>query len=74
MLLIHGLELWKHKKIVSGLDADTYFAHVYISWERGVGENISSVIRYYSYNEESFNKTSNDKMQTVMDRPSNRIV
>lgn len=43
----NGLEFARHELIGSQLEAATYFAHPYHSWERGLNENTNGLIRQY---------------------------
>jgi IS30 family transposase len=43
----NGKEFAYHEKIAEALDVDTYFAHPYRSWERGLNENHNGLIRQY---------------------------
>ena len=40
----NGSEFVQHRKIAKALDAQTYFAHPYSSWERGINENTKSLV------------------------------
>jgi IS30 family transposase len=43
----NGLEFACHESIARQLQAATYFAHPYHSWERGLNENTNGLIRQY---------------------------
>lgn len=43
----NGLEFARHESIGRALEAATYFAHPYRSWERGLSENTNGLIRQY---------------------------
>jgi IS30 family transposase len=43
----NGLEFACHEQIACQLQAVTYFAHPYRSWERGLNENTNGLIRQY---------------------------
>ena len=43
----NGLEFARHESIGRSLEAATYFAHPYHSWERGLNENTNGLIRQY---------------------------
>lgn len=43
----NGSEFVKHETIAHVLDASTYFAHPYSSWERGINENTNGLIRQF---------------------------
>jgi len=40
----NGSEFVKHERIAHALEAATYFAHPYSSWERGINENTNGLI------------------------------
>lgn len=43
----NGGEFAGHKAIEAALEAKTYFAHPYSSWERGLNENFNGLLRRY---------------------------
>ena len=43
----NGGEFAGHKAIEAALEAKTYFAHPYSSWERGLNENFNGLLRQY---------------------------
>lgn len=43
----NGKEFAAHEEIGEALNAKTYFAHPYASWERGTNENTNGLIRQY---------------------------
>ena len=43
----NGKEFAYHEKVKEKLQVDTYFAHPYSSWERGLNENHNGLIRQY---------------------------
>lgn len=43
----NGKEFAAHEEIAEALNAKTYFAHPYASWERGTNENTNGLIRQY---------------------------
>lgn len=43
----NGKEFAFHEQISEALDVETYFAHPYHSWERGLNENHNGLIRQY---------------------------
>lgn len=55
-----------------GLCADIYFAHPYVSWERGTNENTNGLIRQYLPKGTDFNGVTDEQIQAVMDRLNNR--
>ena len=43
----NGTEFVKHEAIAHALEATTYFAHPYASWERGINENTNGLLRQF---------------------------
>ena len=43
----NGREFSDHQQMTADLEAQVYFAHPYLSWERGVNENTNGLIRQY---------------------------
>ena len=43
----NGSEFTKHERIAKALEAKTYFAQPYASWERGLNENTNGLLRQY---------------------------
>jgi IS30 family transposase len=43
----NGREFTDHHRMAEALDADIYFAHPYLSWERGTNENTNGLIRQF---------------------------
>ena len=43
----NGGEFAEHKAIEEALGAETYFAHPYSSWERGLNENSNGLLRQF---------------------------
>ena len=43
----NGKEFAKHETISKHLNAQFFFAHPYVSWERGLNENTNGLIRQY---------------------------
>jgi IS30 family transposase len=52
----NGKEFAAHEEISQALNADTYFAHPYASWERGTNENTNGLIRQYIPKKADFRK------------------
>lgn len=68
----NGLEFAHHQTIANALDADTYFAHPYASWERGTNENTNGLIRQYLPKGISFRDVTDEHVQFVISRLNNR--
>lgn len=47
LTLDNGKEFADHEKIAEVLETNVYFAHLYVSWERGINENTNGLIRQY---------------------------
>ncbi|MGE0969598.1 IS30 family transposase [Klebsiella sp. WOUb02] len=43
----NGGEFTQHKEIAAALETETYFAHLYASWERGLNENTNGLLRQF---------------------------
>ncbi len=43
----NGSEFTEHERVGKALDADTYFAAPYASWERGINENTNGLLRQF---------------------------
>ena len=50
----NGSEFVLHEKVARALDAETYFAHPYSSWERGINENTNGLLRQFFSKENGF--------------------
>ena len=68
----NGREFAHHQSISGSLDADTYFAKPYHSWERGLNEHTNGLIRQYCPKGSSFQDTSNEKIQNIQEALNNR--
>lgn len=43
----NGVEFIEHERIAKALDAQTFFANPYCSWERGINENTNGLLRQF---------------------------
>ena len=68
----NGKEFARHNLVSKELKSQFFFAHPYHSWERGLNENTNGLIRQYFPKSTSFKVTTDDQVQTVMDRLNNR--
>jgi len=68
----NGLEFAEHERVSEALELDTYFAHPYSSWERGINENTNGLIRQYFPKGTDFNDVTEEEIQHVMDRLNSR--
>jgi len=69
----NGTEFMEHQRVGKALEADTYFAAPYASWERGINENTNGLLRQFFPKKTSFaDITPKDIRETVAllnDRP-----
>ena len=68
----NGKEFAYHSEIKDALKTDTYFAHPYHSWERGLNENHNGLIRQYLPKEMSLDTVSNSKIIAIQNKLNNR--
>ena len=68
----NGKEFALHEVASKQLQADSYFAHPYHSWERGLNENTNGLIRQYAPKGSSFDNMTNEEVKGVMDKLNNR--
>jgi IS30 family transposase len=68
----NGSEFVQHKKIAKALDAKTYFAHPYSSWERGINENTNGLLRQFFPKKTDFRDVSWKQVKNAVDSLNNR--
>ena len=68
----NGSEFVRHEKIAKALDAKTYFAHPYSSWERGINENTNGLLRQFFPKRTDFRKVSWKQVKNAVDNLNNR--
>jgi len=68
----NGKEFAHHEAIAKDLSADFYFAHPYASWERGLNENTTDLVRQYFPKDWDFSTITDNEVQSVMDKLNNR--
>ena len=68
----NGLEFAHHETISKKLKCDYYFCHPYSSWERGLNENINSLIRQYIPKGSSFKELSAKDIKRIENRLNHR--
>ena len=68
----NGSEFVKHEKIAKALQAKTYFAHPYSSWERGINENTNGLIRQFLPKGTDFKSVSWKTLKQIVDNLNNR--
>jgi len=68
----NGSEFVHHQKIAKALEADTYFAHPYSSWERGINENTNGLIRQFFPKGGDFRQVSCKQVKDAIANLNNR--
>ena len=68
----NGSEFVQHKKIATALNAKTYFANPYSSWERGINENTNGLIRQFFPKGTDFGIIHHTKIKQVINNLNNR--
>jgi IS30 family transposase len=68
----NGSEFVKHEAIAHALEATTYFAHPYSSWERGINENTNGLLRQFFPKQTDFRAVSWQQVQKAVDHLNNR--
>ncbi len=68
----NGSEFNQHSRIAKTLDAKTYFAHPYSSWERGINENTNGLLRQFFPKRTDFTQCSWKQVKNAVDNLNNR--
>ena len=68
----NGSEFVKHDRIARALEATTYFAHPYSSWERGINENTNGLLRQFFPKPTDFRTISWQQVTKAVDLLNNR--
>jgi IS30 family transposase len=68
----NGKEFAYHEKIAEALSVDTYFAHPYRSWERGLNENHNGLIRQYLPKDQPLDKVTKKQVVDIQTRLNQR--
>ncbi len=68
----NGGEFSEHKKIAEALEADTYFAHPYSTYERGLNENFNGLLRQYIPKGTDLRTITDEQLQPYQDILNNR--
>jgi len=68
----NGKEFAYHVQIKEALGCDTYFAHPYHSWERGLNENHNGLIRQYLPKGMALNKVTIEEAMEIQNKLNNR--
>ncbi len=73
----NGKEFAYHEQIAAALEATVYFADPYSSWQRGLNENTSGLLRQYWPKKTDFKKVSAKEVSGVIiqlnDRPIKKL-
>jgi len=68
----NGSEFVKHERIAHALEATTYFAHPYSSWERGINENTNGLLRQFFPKHMDFRTVSWQRVKEAVNHLNNR--
>ena len=68
----NGKEFAEHERVAEALEADTYFAHPYASWERGTNENTNGLLRQYFPKDSDFSEATDARVAWVHERLNTR--
>ena len=68
----NGSEFVMHEKIAHALEAKTYFANPYSSWERGINENTNGLLRQYFPKQTDFRDVSWQQVKAAVEALNNR--
>jgi len=68
----NGSEFVQHERIGKALDAKTYFAHPYSSWERPINENTNGLIRQFFPKKTDFKKVTWHQVKEAIENLNNR--
>ncbi|UCH49101.1 MAG: IS30 family transposase [Betaproteobacteria bacterium] len=68
----NGSEFIEHEKIAAALNAKTYFANPYSSWERGINENTNGLLRQFFPKATNFNMVTGEQIDHALALLNNR--
>jgi transposase, IS30 family len=68
----NGTEFTQHEKIAAALQARTYFATPYASWERGINENINGLLRQFFPKRTNFKTVTPAQINQALELLNNR--
>jgi IS30 family transposase len=68
----NGKEFAAHQSVAEAVSAQTYFAHPYSSWERGLNENTNGLVRQYCPKKSDFAPLSRHDIQKIADQLNHR--
>jgi IS30 family transposase len=72
MTFDNGLEFCHHGEIAQQLECETYFAHPYHSWERGLNENHNGLLRQYFPKQSPLDAVSQYELDTAITEMNHR--
>ncbi len=72
MTFDNGAEFTQHDKIATALQAKTYFANPYSSWERGINENTNGLLRQFFPKATDFNAVTEEQIEHAVALLNNR--
>lgn len=68
----NGKECADHSHMAATLEPDVFFAHPYVSWERGLNENTNGLVRQYFPKAHRFMTITKQEVKTVMQKLNHR--
>ena len=68
----NGSEFVEHEKIAKSLNAKTFFAHPYSSWERGINENTNGLLRQFFPKKTDFKTVTNQELKNAVNNLNDR--
>lgn len=68
----NGSEFAEHRLMDIGLDAQSFFAMPYASWQRGCNENLNGLVRQYIPKGCDISKFTDDEIQQIEDKLNRR--
>jgi len=68
----NGKEFAFHEKLKEAYGVETYFAHPYHSWERGLNENHNGLIRQYLPKDQPLDKVTHEQVLEIQTRLNQR--
>ncbi|XYX40205.1 IS30 family transposase [Candidatus Erwinia dacicola] len=68
----NGREFTRHKEVADTLEAETYFAHPYASWQRGLNENTNGLLRQFIPKGTDLTAVTDDELRKYQGALNNR--
>jgi IS30 family transposase len=68
----NGREFTDHEGMASDLETRIYFAHPYVSWERGLNENTNGLIQQYFPKDRDLRTVTTREIEKAMDKLNHR--